>query len=53
MKTSKEKARERLTICSQCPHFKPQLKQCGICHCFMIIKIWISSSKCPDKPSRW
>tara|TARA_Y100000310_G_C20484738_1_gene716344 strand:- start:38 stop:235 length:198 start_codon:yes stop_codon:yes gene_type:complete len=52
-KKRKEEATRRLTICLSCPHFKPTLKRCGICKCFMYLKIFVKNAKCPDSPSRW
>ncbi len=57
MENTKEKKitdpKTRLTICVNCPHFEPTLKRCKLCKCFMYLKIFIKSSKCPDEPRRW
>ena len=52
-KITREEAKKRLTICAECPNFRPRLKQCSICNCFMLIKIWVRNAKCPDKPPKW
>lgn len=40
---------ERYKICQACPEFKKKTKQCGICHCFMPLKVKVSIAACPAK----
>ena len=39
-------AKERITICVNCEHFKPT-KVCNICNCFMPAKVRSVNSTCP------
>jgi topoisomerase IA-like protein len=47
--TSKEIQEERLNICKSCSEFKPKLKVCGQCGCFMEMKVKFSRTTCPLK----
>jgi len=38
---------ERLTICSSCTHYT-SIKFCDICNCFMPVKTYWISAKCPE-----
>jgi len=42
---------ERYSICQTCPKFKKTIKLCGICKCFMPVKVKIAGAKCPD--NKW
>jgi len=52
MTQKKIKASEKLNICKKCEHYWEATTQCGICKCFMIIKVH-TGLPCPDKPPRW
>ena len=39
-------SRERYAICEKCEHLKAKT-MCGICRCFMPIKVSIASMECP------
>lgn len=41
----------RLSICETCPHFKPKVRKCRLCGCFMDLKTTLAKAKCPD--GRW
>lgn len=43
----KNRIKERLGICKNCPHFIPSSQRCSICGCFMTVKASISVAKCP------
>ena len=43
----KEVQAERYTICEKCDLFKPLLRQCGSCKCFMPAKTLFNKSICP------
>ena len=43
---------EKLDICNECKHFWKATTQCGICKCFMIIKVH-TPLPCPDTPPKW
>jgi len=38
---------ERYNICKVCEHFRPLLKQCKLCSCFMPVKTRITEMTCP------
>jgi len=40
-------ANARYKVCEQCRHFKPKIKQCDLCGCFMKIKTKIIFTECP------
>lgn len=42
---------KRHAKCNVCPHRVDD--QCGLCSCFIGIKVLLSSESCPDKPKRW
>ena len=52
MKKKELTSSEKLAICSSCEHYWKATTQCGICKCFMIIKV-LTSLPCPDKPPKW
>ena len=37
----------RLSICEQCPAFRPLTKTCKKCGCFMKLKTTLAHAKCP------
>ena len=39
---------ERYDICKECPHFKPKLKRCEVCGCFMKLKTKLMFARCPE-----
>jgi hypothetical protein len=43
----KNRVKERMTICKNCPYFLPTTQRCSVCGCFMIAKSSIPSSECP------
>ena len=43
---------EKLAICKKCEHYWKATTQCGLCKCFMIIKV-LTSQPCPDTPPKW
>ena len=49
----KEVADKRLEICRACPRFIQATEQCGICYCFMPLKVKLTSSTCEDRPAKW
>jgi ribosomal protein L32 len=46
-RASKELAKQRLDVCQNCDKFKPMTHQCGICNCFMNLKVQLQDSICP------
>lgn len=50
LKVDNEKALLRRTKCNQCEHLSKH-KFCNQCGCFMPIKVWLKTSKCPI--SKW
>lgn len=38
---------ERMAICDACPELIPVVKQCSICHCFMLLKTELPNASCP------
>ena len=44
---SKQEFKKRMEICFQCPSYNPSLKQCKECGCFLFIKGFITTQKCP------
>ena len=49
----KQIAGKRYALCKSCEHFKVATKSCGICSCFMPLKVNLLSISCPDDPPRW
>lgn len=43
----------RLSVCTTCPDFKRITRQCGICGCFLDVKVLYSPSECPANPPKW
>lgn len=39
---------DRMNICKGCDKLST-LNFCAVCGCFMPIKVWISTSSCPEK----
>ena len=51
--TRKQIAGKRYAICKSCEKFNATTKFCGICNCFMPLKVnWLGAT-CPDDPPRW
>lgn len=42
-----ELAQKRLSICEQCPFFRPTSKTCKKCGCFMKLKVTLDNAYCP------
>ena len=47
IKTSREIAKKRMTICKSCPKLFKPTKTCKECGCFMSVKVWVSDADCP------
>jgi hypothetical protein len=47
--TLKERVKTRIGICKECPHYRPEFKQCGQCGCFMPAKAAVERMHCPLK----
>lgn len=47
---TKEQREERVQICKTCDKLS-SLNFCEICHCFMPLKTYMKSQKCPD--NKW
>ena len=43
---TKEERAERVEICKNCEKLS-SLQMCSICHCFMPLKTYMKSQKCP------
>lgn len=50
-KLTKEEAAARLAICNSCEFFRHSDQRCGKCGCYMAIKTYLKSEKCPV--NRW
>ena len=46
MFVGREKAQARFDVCKKCLNYK-KTGQCGICHCFMRIKVRMENEECP------
>lgn len=46
-----EAQEERRGKCQVCPHRIGA--QCGLCLCFVELKVLFAGESCPDKPKRW
>ena len=51
--TRKQIAGKRYALCKSCEHFRVATKSCGICNCFMPLKVNFLSISCPDDPPKW
>ena len=51
--TRKQIAGKRYALCKSCEKFKETTKFCGICGCFMPLKVNMLNMSCPDDPPRW
>ena len=49
----KQIAGKRYAICKSCEKFKVSIKICGVCGCFMPLKVNLLNMSCPDDPPRW
>lgn len=43
----REESEQRYAICKKCEFFNPKTKQCKKCGCFMPVKTYFRSQKCP------
>jgi hypothetical protein len=43
----------RLSVCTACSYFKPISRQCGICGCFVDVKVIYAPSECAHNPPKW
>jgi hypothetical protein len=46
-RVSDEKAEIRYNICKRCEFFRPMIKVCAECGCFMKAKTQLAKAKCP------
>ena len=46
-----ETALHRIRVCNQCPKLDPINRQCGVCHCFVDLKVSMEHESCPE--GRW
>lgn len=60
LKVSKEEAQRRFDICMKCPLMNNEKRflgyyqpRCGVCGCYLNLKKWLYSEKCPDKKPKW
>jgi len=44
---SKELFKKRMQVCHSCESYNEILKQCKECKCFLFLKAFLKSSKCP------
>ena len=51
--TRKQIAGKRYALCKSCEKFNATTKFCGVCGCFMPLKVNILGISCPDDPPRW
>ena len=49
----KQIAGKRYALCKSCEKFNDNTKFCGICGCFMPLKVNLLSMSCPNDPPRW
>ena len=52
-KVSKEIKDYRLSVCKTCSNFQKISRRCGICGCFMDVKVIYTRSECPNNPPKW
>lgn len=45
----KQIQQSRLEICHKCEHYQSRFGQCGVCHCFMVLKTRLNGAECPKK----
>lgn len=43
----KELFKQRMQTCYQCKSYNPLLKQCKECKCFLFLKAFLKTQKCP------
>ena len=46
---STDKQQGRLNICIECPKLDKESQKCKECGCYVAMKVWLNSSKCPLK----
>ena len=51
--TRKQIAGKRYAICKSCEKFNATTKFCGVCGCFMPLKVTWLGATCPDDPPKW
>ena len=49
----RETVTERLSICNVCSKYEPETYTCGECGCYLQIKVYIRSAKCPLGAPKW
>lgn len=37
----------RMSVCNSCEHLSEKLHRCALCGCFMELKTWLPTQKCP------
>lgn len=42
-----EEEKKRLNLCTECPHFGTEQKVCGLCECYIPVKVKQLYEKCP------
>lgn len=53
LKESDDEAKRRLEICKRCEFFRHTDQRCSRCGCYMSVKTYLKSSKCPLPVPRW
>jgi hypothetical protein len=48
-RVSEEEAAIRYNICKGCEFFRPMVKVCAVCGCFMKAKTQLAKAKCPKR----
>lgn len=46
-RTPKTEAEQRLATCADCVHYSKATTRCGICGCFMPVKVKLPHAECP------
>lgn len=44
-----EEAKRRYKICQACPMFRPGIRTCASCGCFLPAKVMVPVMHCPEK----
>lgn len=50
---SKDEKKRRLSICESCNEFKKLTRRCGICGCFLDVKVLYNQSQCAASSPKW
>lgn len=53
LKETDSEAQRRLEICQRCEFFRKSDQRCSRCGCYMSVKTYLKSSKCPLPVPRW